>query len=140
KRFAAGPSPGPSGRRWRRRRSKRFVLKSQNVRGLMEAAADGEPRAMEQERIREKLAEEDTGARARQGARADEQRGARPVRDARDRGEDALLEHRGRPSRPRPPEGRPARDAARRPAGGAAQEGGRREGRPGRGGAPAGAG
>ncbi|CAA9227018.1 MAG: Translation initiation factor 2, partial [uncultured Acidimicrobiales bacterium] len=60
------------------------------------------------------LAQEDPGLRARQRARSHQQGSARPLLHAGDRRQEPLLEHRGRTSRPRPPQGRPARDATGR--------------------------
>lgn len=68
------------------------------------------------EGLNQELGSEEACARARQGARDDEQGSARPVHLARDRREDALLEHRGCAGRPRPSQGGARGSHPRRPA------------------------
>src|SRR5581483_6065619 len=78
------------------------------------------------------FAQEPQSPRAGQGARADEQGAARPVRAARHRGEEPLVVDPGGAGRPGPTQGRPAGHPSRRTAGGAeegtGQEGDRQEG------------
>jgi hypothetical protein len=82
--------------------------------------------------IEDRFAPEHPAVRARQRARPDEQGDARPLHRSRDRCEEPLVEHRRGPSRPRPPQGRPARTAPRSAARGAGEVGTRQEERGGR--------
>ena len=85
--------------------------------------AASRPEGRPPEGLIQELGSQEARARARQGARDDQQGDARSLRVAGDRREDALLEHRGRAGRSRPSQGRARGPRPRRPARGARQGG-----------------